>query len=62
MTTEERIQAMTDEDLVETMKEYAEEKAMPLYQVRIMLKEAANRIENLNERIRFEQEGEREPD
>ena len=62
MTTEEIIQAMTDEDLAGTMRECAEEIFMPLYHVRIMLKEAAKRIESLNERIRFEQEGDSEPD
>ena len=49
MTTEEKIRNLTDEELIETMREYANEKAMPLYRVRIILEEAADRIEKLTE-------------
>jgi hypothetical protein len=49
VTTEQRIRGLTDEELISEMREYANEDAMPLYRVRIILEEAADRIEKLTE-------------
>lgn len=50
-STYDVLRGLENEDFIKTLREIAEREEMPLYMVRVLLDEAAKRIEDMEERI-----------